>query len=154
MIRHLAIFALTLTAIAASAQQSHWATPDDTTAVWMTSQERRWAEAACDNNLVAETLLADDFQGTGTNGRRYTKQEEAEDTRHPKEPAARDCKLIDARVRFFGDDLAVIYGSESRVKKGVDGKDVTQTQVWTDTWLKRNGRWQIIAAQDMRIDCK
>lgn len=26
-------------------------------------------------------------------------------------------------------------------------------EVWTDTWLKRNGRWQIVAAQDTVIPC-
>jgi hypothetical protein len=26
--------------------------------------------------------------------------------------------------------------------------------VWTDTWLKRNRKWQIAAAQDNKVDCK
>ncbi len=147
------LFAL-LASISLFAQQSRWATPDDKTARWMIEQEGKWAQAACDHNLVAETLLADDFQGTGTDGKRYTKAEEVEEAKHPKEPAARACKLLDAKVRFFGDSVAVIYGSESRVRKGKDGKDSTQAQVWTDTWLRRNGQWQIIAAQDALVPTK
>lgn len=64
---------LLLLSVAASAQTSRWASADDKTAVWMISQERRWAETACDGNDVAQTLLADDFQGTSPSGKRYSK---------------------------------------------------------------------------------
>jgi len=57
-------------------------------------------------------------------------------------------------VHFFGDGVAVVYGHEHAV-----GKDATQPsakvcQVWTDTWLKRDDTWQIIASQDNRVECK
>jgi hypothetical protein len=46
-------------------------------------------------------------------------------------------------VRFFG-DTAVAQGSETWTKKGGRrGKFV-----WTDTWVKRGGCWQIVHAQD------
>ena len=134
---------LALSATAASAQTSRWASADDKTAEWMISQERRWAETACDGNDVAQTLLADDFQGTSPSGKRYSKPEEI-----GEKPSARDCKLGEVKIRFFGDNLAIAYGSESRVKTK-DGKDSVETLIWTDTWLKRNGRWQIIAAEDL-----
>ena len=129
-------------ATTASAQTSRWASADDKTAVWMISQERRWAEGACDGNDVVQTLLADDFQGTTPSGKRYSKPTT------PEKPSARDCKLGEVKIRFFGDSLAIAYGSESRVKTK-DGKDLVETLIWTDTWLKRNGRWQIIAAEDL-----
>jgi hypothetical protein len=50
-------------------------------------------------------------------------------------------------VRFFGDSIAIAYGAESRIRKAEDGKEARRSQVWTDTWLKRNGQWQIVAAQ-------
>ncbi len=128
---------------AASAQQSHWAAPGDPTAKSMIDLERRWAEEACDGNNVVLTLLADDFQGTSPSGERYSKPTSAE------KPSARDCKLGEVKIRFFGDSLAIAYGSESRVKISKDGKDYTETLVWTDTWLKREGKWQIIAAEDL-----
>ena len=132
-----------LAAATASAQTSRWASADDKTAVWMISQERRWAESACDGNDVVRTLLADDFQGTSPAGKRYPKPTTAE------KPSSRDCKLGEVTIRFFGDNLAIAYGSESRVKTSKNGKDETETLIWTDTWLKRNGRWQIIAAEDL-----
>jgi hypothetical protein len=134
---------LLLWASAALAQTSRWASADDKTAEWMISQERRWAESACDGNDVVQTLLADDFQGTSPSGKRYSKPTTKE------KPSARDCKLGEVKIRFFGDNLAIAYGSESRVKTSADGKEAPETLIWTDTWLKRNGRWQIIAAEDL-----
>ena len=74
-----AILVLTLLgSIAAPGQQGRWAAPDDKTAKYMIDMERRWAEDACDHNLISETILADDFQGTAPDGKRYTKSEETE----------------------------------------------------------------------------
>jgi hypothetical protein len=55
---------------------------------------------------------------------------------------------------FFGEDVAIIYGSEQAIGKDKTNPDAKQCQVWTDTWLKRNGKWQIAAAQDNKVDCK
>ena len=87
---------------------------------------------------------------TATDGHRYDKVEAI--SIDPK-ALARDCQLGDVKVRFFGDSIAIAYGSESRIRKGADGKEARRCQVWTDTWLKRNGQWQIVAAQDTVIPC-
>jgi hypothetical protein len=141
---------------AAYAQQSHWATPDDKTAKFMIDMERKWAEGVCTNNGVVSELLADDFQGISTRGERYTKADELRDEKGP--PTAHGCALDDARVRFFslssGEDVAIIYGSEHAIGKDKTHPDAKWCQVWTDTWLKRDGKWQIAAAQDSKIDCK
>jgi hypothetical protein len=141
---------------AAYAQQSHWAAADDKTAKFMIDMERKWAEGVCTNNGVVSELLADDFQGTGTGGERYNKADELRDEKGLH--SAHGCALDDAKVRFFalssGEDVAIIYGSEHAILKDKTNPDAKQCQVWTDTWLKRNGKWQIAAAQDNKIDCK
>ena len=141
---------------AANAQQSHWATPDDKTAKFMIDMERKWAEGVCANNGVVAELLADDFQGTSTRGERYNKADELRDEKGPH--SAHGCALDDARVRFFslssGEDVAIIYGSEHAIGKEKAHPDANQCQVWTDTWLKRDGKWQVAAAQDNKVDCK
>ncbi len=142
-----------ITYVAAQGQQGRWAAADNATAKFMVDAEQQWAEAACAHNRIAERILADDFQGTSSEGKRYTKSEEVADTADLSK-TARDCRLIDAKVRFFGDDLAMVYGSESSVRKAKDGTEKSRCLVWTDTWLKRNGTWQIIAAQDTQFDCK
>jgi hypothetical protein len=142
-----------LTVVAAHRQQGQWAATDDPTAKFIVNAERQWAEAACTHNKITEEILADDFQGTSPEGKRYTKSEEVAEAAGSS-TAARDCRLIDANVRFFGDNLAMVYGSESSVAKAKDGAEKPRCLIWTDTWLKRNGKWQIIAAQDTQFNCK
>jgi hypothetical protein len=38
--------------------------------------------------------------------------------------------------------------------KDKEGKETKRCLIWTDTWLKRAGKWQIVAAQDTTIPCK
>jgi hypothetical protein len=148
----LAILA-TMTAVVAHGQQAKWAPADDQTAKYMINAERQWAEAACDHNKIAENILADDFQGTSPEATRYTKSEEVADSADVSK-TSRDCRLLDAKVRFFGESLALVYGSESAVRKEKDGVEKSRCLIWTDTWLKRNGEWQIVAAQDTQFECK
>lgn len=137
---------------AARAQDSHWASPDDKAAKFMIDMERKWAEGVCVNNGVVLELLAEDFQGTSTSGERFNKADELRDEKGPR--SAHDCALDDAKVRFFGDDVAIIYGSEHAIGKDKAHPEAKVCQVWTDTWLKRNGKWQVAASQDNKVVCK
>jgi hypothetical protein len=138
--------------IPAVAQQSHWAAADDPTAKSIIDMERKWAEGVCVNNGVVSHLLAEDFQGTNTRGLRFTKADELRDEQAPH--IAHDCGLDETRVRFFGGSVALVYGSEHAVGKDKDQPNARVCQVWTDTWLKRGGRWQIVASQDNRVACR
>ncbi|HEY3704178.1 MAG TPA: nuclear transport factor 2 family protein [Terracidiphilus sp.] len=133
------------------AQQSHWADAGDAVAKMVIDSERKWAESSCDHNRIGETILADDFYGTAPDGSRYERAKEIEGDSSRK---GRDCKLDGARVRFFGDDLAMVYGSERATIPDHEGKDALRCLVWSDTWLKRNGKWQVISAQDTAVACQ
>jgi hypothetical protein len=132
----------------AHAQQSHWATPDDKSAKFIVAMERKWAQGVCTNNGATSELLAHDFQGT--RGERYNKADELRDEqgRH----SAHGCALPMLRVRLFGENMANIYGSEHAIGKDKTHPDAKQCQAWTDTWLKRDGNWRIVAAQDSKIE--
>ena len=147
-----AVTATMLSFVVAQAQQSHWASPDDQTAKYIIAMERKWAEGVCVDNGVVTGLLADDFQGTSTRGDRYTKADELKDEKSVR--TAHDCGLDEAKVHFFGDTLALVYGREHAVGKDKSRPNTKVCQIWTDTWLKRDGKWQIIAAQDNRVECK
>lgn len=134
------------------AQQSHWASPNDKTAQYIVDMERKWADGVCANNGVVSALLADDFQGTSVSGARFTKADELKDEKGPR--IAHGCGLDEAKVRFFGDNLALVYGREHAVGKDPSRPSAKVCQVWTDTWLKRDNKWQIIASQDNRVECQ
>lgn len=145
--------AMALSAVA-GAQESRWAGAGDATAQSIIAMERQWAEEVCTHKVVVDSLLADDFEGVSPDGKRYTKAQAVHESQSSKE-VARACQLDDAEVHFFGDTMAVAYGHERFVSRNTEsGAEETRCLVWTDTWLKRNGRWQIVAAQDMWGDCK
>jgi len=127
--------------------EGRWADANDPVAKELIEQERKWAVLYCTPSHVVEEFIADDFVGTSPDGPIYSKSDLTK--RHKAPLPEHDCKLLSARVRFYGPDLAMIYGSETAVRTGADGKDFQRTLVWTDTLLKRNGKWQIIAVQDM-----
>src|SRR5215469_16429459 len=114
--------------VPAPAQQSHWAPDDDKTAKYIIDMERKWAEGVCVDNGVVAGLLADDFQGTSTSGARFTKTDELKDEK--SERTAHDCGLDEAKVRFFGDDVAVVYGSEHAFGKDKAQPKAKVCQVW------------------------
>ncbi len=132
------------------AQQSYWAAADDPVAKYMIDMERQWAEAGCTHSDVAAKFLADDFQGTAPDGSRYGK---AEALKHDDSLTEKDCRLDEAKARFFG-NVAMVYGRERATRVAKDGNSALKCLVWTDTWLKRDGKWQIIAVQDAYIPCK
>lgn len=132
-----------------------WAAANDPVAKMLIEQERLWATHACVPNTVLATLIAGDFVGTSPDGTLYTKADMLpKPGAKPVPPTERDCKLLSARVRYFGPDVAMVYGKESAIVKGADGKDRPHTLIWTDTFLRRSGKWQIIAVQDMDAPAK
>jgi len=142
---------ITVPAPAQSPQQGRWASADDPVAKQMIQMEREWAEDGCTQKPAGVAFLADDFQGTAPDGERYDK---AEALKHDASLKERDCRLDDAKVRFFGDSVAIIYGSERALHEDKDSKEAMRCLVWTDTWLKRRGKWEIVAVQDTSVPCK
>jgi len=151
------VFALALSLLGGSispgiAQESRWGSPDEDTVRFIIAVEAKWSSSNCSPQPDLKDFIADDFQGTYTNGQRYGK-DKAITTDTALAMLSRDCQLGEVKVRFFGDSIAIVYGAENRIRKDKDGKEAKRCQVWTDTWLKRNGRWQIVAAQDTVIPC-
>ena len=107
---------------------------------------RQWAESVVTGKTKdLERIIADDFVGTDPQGRRYDKAKMLENTREaPKYFASNKIGLV--KVRFFG-STAIAQGEETWTRHR--GDPISGRFVWTDTWMKRDGKWQIIAAQDM-----
>ena len=136
--------------LSAHAQQARWENADEATVKLIKASEKMWLDADCSPQPGLKDVFADDFQGTSPGGERYGKK----DAMATRNPPATDCRLGDITVHFFGDATAVVYGSESSVRTDAKGEVGKRCLVWTDTWLERSGRWQIVAAQDNRVRCK
>ena len=120
--------------------------PHDPTALkYICDSERGWAESVASGDpTTVKRILADDFIGVDPDGKQYRKAEMVADTAKGPQSFVSN-KINDVIVRFYG-NMAIAQGSETWTRKnGEKGR-----WVWTDTWLKRNGGWQIIAAEDLK----
>ena len=144
-----ALFAVLMISVSVSAQKAYWASPDDSIAKKLIAMEKMWLDADCSPQPELKDVFANEFQGTWIDGTRYGKDQAISPAKNPH----RQCQLGDVKIQFFGESVAVAYGSESAVRIGADGKESKHCLVWTDTWLKREGKWQIIAAQDVAVEC-
>jgi len=115
---------------------------------YIKESERQWAESvASGDSSVAERILVEDFVGVDPDGSQYNKAEMVKNTASaPKYFLSNN--LNEVKVRFYG-DAAVAQGNESWVRKS--GVPLHGRFVWTDTWIKRNGKWQIVAAEDLTV---
>jgi ketosteroid isomerase-like protein len=113
---------------------------------YIIESERAWAESvATGDSSVIERILAEDFVGVDPKGRTYDKSRMVSETREaPKYFVSNHANEI--KVRFYG-DTAVAQGDETWERRS--GDPPRGWFVWTDTWVKRNGKWQIVAAEDL-----
>lgn len=114
---------------------------------YIEESEAAWAESVATNDSsVVERILADDVVWV-LDGRIIGKAQAVEEA--SQAPDFLSDHLDYAHVRFFG-DVAVVQGREAWIRKaGQKG-----WFVWTDTWVRRNGRWQIVAAEDVSVPMK
>lgn len=146
--KKLSIILLVFSLASVSATQAQTQTPADqkTTEDYIRKSEAEWAESVASGDVSAiARILADDFVGIDPKGKSYTKQQMISETREaPKYFVSNH--LDDVKIRFYG-NTALAQGSESWVKRnGERGRFV-----WTDTWIQRDGKWQIVAAEDLIV---
>lgn len=106
----------------------------------------QWAEAGVKGDTASvERILADDFVGVAPDGSFYNKAKEIANTREEQGSTISN-HVNETKVRFYG-DTAVAQNSESWKKRDYH----EGTYVWTDTWVRRNNKWQIVAAEDVTV---
>ena len=138
-------FALLVLLIVLSAVATPLASPSQAEAErYIHDSESQWAGAMANGEVsVVQRILSDDFIGVDPQGHLYNKQRMIDETRNAPKYFVSN-RLNDVKVRFYG-NTAIAQGSETWEKRsGERGRFV-----WTDTWLQRNGRWQIVAAEDL-----
>lgn len=108
--------------------------------------ERRWLDAyeQFDSQAMTE-IVADQFVITFPNGSRQNKSELMSMIRNPNRsgPAMR-FYTEDVKSQAHGD--TVILRGQVVTEYEKDGKKVREQSRYTDTYVKRNGRWQVVAS--------
>ena len=113
--------------------------------------ERDACKAFLEVDVAAlERVLTPDFTLTLSNGEVSTRADEINELRSGK--VHYDVfENYDMLARLYGNDTAVVLG-KTRVKGTADGKPFDRVVQFTDTLIKRDGRWQLAAGHVSRIE--
>jgi ketosteroid isomerase-like protein len=113
--------------------------------------ERDACKAFLDADVSAlEGVLTPDFTLTLSNGDVSTRADEINELQSKK--VHYDVfENYDMLARLYGNDMAVVLG-KTRVKGTADGKPFDRVVQFTDTLIKRDGRWQLAAGHVSRIE--
>jgi ketosteroid isomerase-like protein len=58
-------------------------------------------------------------------------------------------ELSDVKVLVYGD--TAVAAATNRMKGTYKGQDLSGNYRFTDTWVKRNGKWQVVASQYTKV---
>jgi ketosteroid isomerase-like protein len=113
--------------------------------------ERDACKAFLDADVSAlERVLTPDFTLTLSSGEVSTRADEINELQSKK--VHYDVfENYDMLARLYGNDMAVVLG-KTRVKGIADGKPFDRVVQFTDTLIKRDGRWQLAAGHVSRIE--
>ena len=106
--------------------------------------ERAWLDAYEKRDVAAMTaIVADDFTITFSDGSMQTKPQIIESL---KRPSGSTSKFTTENVqsRVYGDTVILIGLVISEWKQ--NGQPMTDRSRYTDTYVKRNGKWQVVAS--------
>ena len=93
-------------------------------------------------------LLTDDWTSTDYQGRTWTKASVLSMFDGARPPMTRAEISVD-RVRLLG-DVAIVTGQSLSAGR-VDGHEITIRQRYTDVYVRRDGRWRVVASQGTEI---
>jgi hypothetical protein len=146
------VMLLAVTSLLAFGQRPQLLTKDDKTKQELTQIERDIGRANIDRDYnYFNRIEAEEFIFTGENGSITTKKE---DLAGLKEPANPDYKLeaydVDEVKVTLYDKTAVVTGRVTTRAK-FKGADITKQTRFTDVFVFRDGRWQLVAGHSSRI---
>lgn len=104
-----------------------------------------WAKSGMsDRSAEAALFVSDDYRGVSVRGKVRRKV----DVIGFSPPADKAAGVSYANIRFPTPTVAIAQGEEW-VEPG-DGS-ARRRSIWTDVWLFRAGRWQIVTSQDSAV---
>jgi ketosteroid isomerase-like protein len=115
--------------------------------------ERQWLDAYEQNDPVAmNRIVADDFTITFPSGRIQTKPELMATIKAPGRAAQPRQKFYTDGVqsRAYGDTVILIGRVTAEYER--DGKAFKEASRYTDTYVRRGGRWQVVASHLSNVE--
>lgn len=153
--RRLAALAfLTFAVVALSAQTSQAPKATGTSgmsgdAAALVEIENSWPDAAVKRDVATfDRIYADDLTDVAPDGTMSTKAQDVEDLKSGTF-AVESAMQSDLKPRVYG-EAAVVTGITD-LKGTYKGDDISGQYRFTDTYIKRNGQWKLVATQATKI---
>jgi ketosteroid isomerase-like protein len=116
----------------------------------ITDLERSWVAAiVMRDTATLDRILATEFNGTSPTGATYTKEMAIADIKAGRYVVDR-MDLDEISVNAYGNTAVAFTGQREKSKSGAE--DSSGHYFYTDVWVKKNGRWQVVASHGSRID--
>ena len=160
--KHLAWYAVVAVAVVGAAACTKVTAPGESSplvigaagandvAATITQLEHEWVNAiVAKDTTTLDRIIADDFNGTTPEAYDYPKSMAIDDIKTGTY-AVDSMVLDDVSVNVYG-DTAVSFTSQQE-KSRYAGADRSGHYHFTDVWLKRDGRWQVVASHGSRVD--
>lgn len=115
--------------------------------------EREWLDAYERNDGEAmERIVADDFTITFPNGAMQTKPQLMDMIKSPRRAGQPRMKFhtVDVQSRAYGGTVILIGRVVTEYER--DGKAVREQSRYTDTYVLRGGRWQVVASHLSNVE--
>jgi ketosteroid isomerase-like protein len=146
-IPHICFLSLVLSAATPAQGKQSKADSDAVISQTLQGMEQAWLNAEKNHDAAAfEKLVADDWIAISPYGKSQTKADRAAEIKTADITSA---TLGDMKVRVFG-DTAVVTGTDDEITMK-DGAKSVDHYVWTDVFVKRDGRWLAVASQTAQI---
>jgi ketosteroid isomerase-like protein len=138
------------TVIAAALSSYGWGKPQGggVEQTIMRIEQEMLAAALKGDASAAERYMADAYVFTGPDGSVEGKAQSVADLKSG-DLKLESASLDEAKVNVHGDTAIVTYSSND--KGTYKGKDISGKTRWTDVFVRRNGRWQLVATHGSRI---
>ena len=109
--------------------------------------ENDWMTAAKTKDAAKlGEILADSWVGLGWDGKTSDKAKALADL---KANSLDNVEIGPMKVRFFG-NTAVVTGSDTE-KSTTEGKDTSGKYIWTDVFVKTDGKWRAVASRSTKV---
>ena len=111
--------------------------------------ENDWVDAIkTKNGEKLGDILADNWMGLGWQGKTSDKAKSLADMKSAGN-SLDNIEMGPMKVRFFG-STAIVTGSDTE-KSMEHGKDTSGKYIWTDVFVKQNGKWRAVASQSTKV---
>jgi ketosteroid isomerase-like protein len=111
--------------------------------------ENDWMDAVKTRNAdKLGDILADGWAGLDWDGKTFDKAKRLAGLKSPGY-SLDNFEMGPMQVRIFG-NTAVVTGSDTE-NSVENGKDTSGKYIWTDVFVKQNGKWRAVASQSTKV---